>query len=124
MISIPTVFKGAALGIGMIAGLASSALAQSGSEGEFTIHNNTSNNVVVGFYTNDGSGWSANWLSEQMVPGMTASAAFTADEGSCEQTFQVGWLGENGSEVMDDPIGIDICEASNVYLDDNEIYFD
>jgi hypothetical protein len=25
---------------------------------------------------------------------------------------------------MDDPISIDICASSNVYLEDNEIYFD
>jgi hypothetical protein len=25
---------------------------------------------------------------------------------------------------MDEPISIDVCAASNVYLDDNEIYFD
>lgn len=95
-----------------------------GSEGYFQIYNNTENNVVVGFYTNDGSGWSDNWLGGELHPGDNAQATFTADTGNCAQTFQVGWLGENGSEVMDEPIAIDICEASNVYLDDNEIYFD
>ena len=101
------------------------AMAQAtGSEGNFTIINKTAGNVVVGFYTNDGSGWSDNWLDAELKPGEEADAAFTADEGSCDQTFQVGWLGQDGSEVMDEPIDIDICEASNVYLDDNEIYFD
>jgi len=33
-------------------------------------------------------------------------------------------LGKNDSEVLDDVIGINICKASNVYLEDNEIYFD
>lgn len=100
------------------------AFAQSGSEGVFNIHNDTESNVLVGFYTNDGSGWSANWLSEDLDPGFMASAEFTAETGSCEQTFQAGWLGENGGEVMDEPHSIDICEASNVYLGDNEILFD
>ena len=27
---------------------------------------------------------------------------------------QVGWLGGDGSEVMDDPISIDVCDASNI----------
>lgn len=53
------------------------ALAQgTGSEGYFEIHNNTGENIVVGFCTNDGTGWSDNFA------------------------------------------------ASNVYVDDNEIYFD
>lgn len=101
-----------------------SAIAQTGAEGYFQIHNDTDANTVVGFYTNDGSGWSQNWLSEQIPPGGDATAEFTAETGSCEQVFQVGWLGEGGGEVMDDPIEIDICQASNVYLNDNEIYYD
>ena len=95
-----------------------------GSEGYFTIYNNTSGNVVVGFYTNDGSGWSDSWLSEALLPGEVAEAEFTADTGACDQAFTVGWLGENDTEVLDDTITINICEASNVYLDDNEIYYD
>lgn len=98
--------------------------AQSGSEGVFTIHNDTDGNVLVGFYTNDGSGWSANWLSDPLDPGQEASAEFTSEAGSCEQTFQAGWLGQDNSEVMDEPVDIDICEASHVYLGDNEISFD
>jgi hypothetical protein len=38
--------------------------------------------------------------------------------------LQVGWLGDDDSEVLDDPISIDICDASNVYLGDNEITYD
>ena len=95
-----------------------------GSEGYFQIYNNTANNVVVGFYTNGGDGWSDNWLSDLLVPGNDARAEFNADTGNCDQVFQVGWLGENDEEVLDEPIAIDICAASNVYLDDNEIYYD
>lgn len=105
--------------------LAGSALAQgTGSEGYFEIHNNTEVNTVVGFYTNDGSGWSQNWLDDIIEPEGSARAEFTADTGNCDQTLRVGWLGEDGTEVLDEPISIDICAASNVYLDDNEIYFD
>ena len=101
------------------------ALAQgTGSEGYFQIFNNTDGNIVVGFYTNDGSGWSDSWLDDALGPGESARAEFIADSGNCDQTLQVGWLGDDDSEVLDDPIGIDICAASNVYLDDNEIYYD
>ncbi|MTH98394.1 hypothetical protein [Roseibium sp. RKSG952] len=104
---------------------AGTALAQaSGSEGYFNIYNNTSGNVVVGFYTNDGSGWSDNWLGSELPPGDSVEAEFIADSGSCDQVLQVGWLGENDEEILDDPISINICDASNVYLDDNEIYYD
>lgn len=100
--------------------------AGTGSEGYFTIYNNTDNNVVVGFYTNDGSGWSENWLSDdlEIVPGEGAEVEFVSDSGECGQTFAVGWLTNDGGETIDDPINIDICDASNVYLDDNEIYYD
>jgi hypothetical protein len=109
----------------MSALVSTAAFAQgSGAAGVFTIHNDTSNNTVVGFYTNDGSGWSNNWLPAQMAPGQSGDAAFNAQTGACEQTFRVGWLGEDGSEVMDDPISINICEATNVYLGDNDITFD
>ena len=101
------------------------ALAQgTGSEGFFEIHNDTDENTVIGFYTNDGSGWSDNWLSVDLEPGESAVAEFTADTGNCEQLLRVGWLGEGDTEVLDDPIRIDICDASNVYLGDNEITFD
>ncbi len=106
------------------AALTAAAFGQSGSSGLFNVYNNTANNIVVGFYTNEGSGWSANWLDDDLNPGEAATAEFFEDTGSCDQLFQVGWLGEDDSEILDEPISIDICEATNVYLDDNEIYFD
>jgi hypothetical protein len=110
----------------LVVASATSALAQgTGSQGYFTIFNDTENNVVVGFYTNDGSGWSANWLGGvQIMPGQSGEAQFAADTGACDQVFAVGWLGSDGGEVVDEPISIDICAASNVYLNDNEIYYD
>ena len=84
----------------------------------------TEGNIAVGFYTNDGSGWSENWLGQELMPGASARAEFPADTRNCDQVFQIGWLGSDDSEVLDEPISIDICDASNVYLDDNEIYYD
>jgi len=99
--------------------------AGTGSEGYFQIYNDTEGNVLVGFYTNDGSGWSQNWIAGvEIMPGQNGRAEFHAASGACEQLFQAGWLGGDGSEVFDEPYSIDICEASNVYLGDNEISFD
>lgn len=117
-LSILSMIFGASLAV------SSAAFSQSGNEGKFTIHNKTDSNTVVGFYTNDGSGWSTNWLSEQLTPGQEAGAAFDAQSGACDQTLRVGWLGQSGGEVLDEPISIDICAASNVYVADNEIFFD
>jgi len=105
---------------------ATGALAGTGAEGVFTVHNDTENNVVSGFYTSedDGDTWSDNWLSIQIRPGESAEARFHANTGPCEQTLQVGWVGDGGGEVLDEPINIDICEASNVYLEDNDVSFD
>lgn len=104
---------------------ASTALAEgTGAQGVFTIHNSTDANTVTGFYTNGGDGWSPNWLSGRIAPGETAQAQFHANTGPCEQTFRVGWLGQDGGEVLDEPIDINICDASNVYLEDNDISYD
>lgn len=105
--------------------LGTSAHAQgTGSQGIFEIHNDTDANTVVGFYTNDGTGWSDNWLDEELAPGDRMQVEFTADTGACDQLLRVGWAADGGGEVLDDPISIDICAANNVYLDDNEISFD
>lgn len=111
-------------GLTLLAGSMTAFAQGTGSEGYFQIHNNTANNIVVGFYTNDGNGWSDNWLADALAPDEVAEAEFLADTGNCDQTLQIGWLGDDGSEVMDDPISIDICAASNVYMDDNEVYYD
>ncbi len=95
-----------------------------GSQGIFQVHNDTADNTIVGFYTNDGNGWSENWLAVEIAPGDQATAEFAAETGSCAQELMVGWLGEDGSEVLDEAFSIDICDASNVYLGDNDITYD
>jgi hypothetical protein len=102
------------------------ALGQTGAGGVFTIHNNTEDNILIGFYVSDDmETWSDNWLSQPMLPGESAGAEFVAESGSCINYIVTGWLGDDDqSEVLDDLIEVDICQASNLYLDDNEIYFD
>ena len=114
---------GALLCLGVLAG---PGLAQTGAQGVFTIHNDTEKNVIVGFYVStDAQTFSDNWLSDPLMPGEMAEAQFFAQSGACINYFAVGWLGADlESEVVDDPIEIDICEATNVYLGDNEIFFD
>ncbi len=121
-----SILKTTTLAAMLLAAGALGALAQgTGSEGYFQLYNDTENNVLIGFYTNDGSGWSQNWIEgAEIHPGEDGRAEFTADTGACEQTFSAGWLGSDDSEVIDDPISINICDASNVYLGDNEISFD
>ena len=77
---------------------ATGAFAGTGAEGVFTVHNDTETNVVSGFYTSedDGETWSDNWLSIQIRPGESAEASFHANTGPCEQTLQVGWVGDGG----------------------------
>lgn len=119
-----TILSGSAAVLSLL--LTTGALAGTGADGVFTIYNDTESNVVSGFYTSedDGDSWSANWLSIQIRPGETAEARFHANSGPCEQVVQVGWVGQDGGEVLDEPVGIDICEANNVYLEDNDISFD
>lgn len=114
--------RAAALGLSLLVALP--AFAGTGRDGYFDLHNNTNNNIVVGFYTNDGGGWSDNWLDEELGPGQRVTVEFTAPTGPCDQTLRVGWLAAGGGEVVDDPFDINICDASNVYLDDNQIYYD
>ena len=80
--------------------------------------------MAVGFFGNDGPGWSDHWLGDEITPAQSGTARFTANTGACDQLFQAGWLGADGSKILEEPISIDICAASNVYLDDNDIYHD
>lgn len=119
-------FRPALAAAALLSLLATGAQAQSGSEGVFTLVNDTDNNLLVGFYTSeDADAFSDNWLGEALLPGEAAEAEFFADSGPCVQYFVAGWLGSDmETEVLDDIIEIDICEASVVYLADNEIYFE
>jgi hypothetical protein len=57
-------------------------------------------------------------MTDSLMSGDSALTERGAICGPCEQVFAMDWLGANGSEM------IDICDASNVYLGDNEITYD
>ncbi len=98
-----------------------------GAEGYFQLYNATEGNVLVGFYTSPdgGENYTGNWLEVAVFPGENGQATLPGESGPCDQIFVASWLGGDGeTEVFDDPISINICEASNVYLGDNEIYYD
>ncbi|MFN4057993.1 MAG: hypothetical protein ACK4HW_07410 [Roseinatronobacter sp.] len=102
------------------------AFAQTGAQGIFSVHNDTQGSVVVGFYVSDDlDSFSDNWLEDPIMPGEAFEAQFFADSGACINYFVIGWLGADlNSEVLDDPVEIDICQATNVYLEENGISFD
>jgi hypothetical protein len=93
-----------------------------GGWGNFAIHNQ-SNYIITGFYTDEGDGWSANWLREQIGAGDSAEMQFTRD-GPCDINFRVGWLTTSGGEEMGEPWQIDICNAHNVYFSDSKVTYD
>ena len=109
----------------LLSATAGAAAEGTGAQGYFQLHNDTQGNILIGFYTNDGSGWSDNWIDGiQIMPGQSGTAEFLAPEGACAQELAAGWLGNDGSEIIDEPFSIDICDATNVYLGDNEISYD
>lgn len=109
----------------IVASTVNLAAQATGSEGYFGLHNDTGNNILIGFYTNDGSGWSDNWLDEDLAPGNSITVEFIADTGACAQSLRAGWLGsDQESEILDEPFNIDICDTNNVYLRDNDIVYD
>ena len=115
------------LAASLAATAAGAAFAQgTGSDGYFELYNDTESNILVGFYTSeDAEAWSANWIDgTEIMPGEGGSAEFLTESGNCLQYFSASWMGADGSEVFDEAIEIDVCEASNVYLGDNEISYD
>lgn len=93
----------------------------SGQWGAFTLHNN-SEYTIAAFYTNEGSGWSRNWLSEQIGPGEAIDLEFNDKSGPCEADFKVSWVGHT-SNVVEDWSG-DFCQITNLYLGNTDATFD
>ena len=104
----------------------SPALAQgTGAKGYFNIYNVTVGHEIVGFYTNEGHGWTTNWLTaETLTVGEGAVAQFQPGAVTCQQTFTVGWRSTAGREIRGHPVAINICDATNVYLGIDKLSFD
>src|SRR5438105_4871879 len=78
------------------------ASAYAGNNVSFTIHN-TSGYIISSFQTNDGDGWSTNWLGgDQVGAGESAPLEFTAD-GPCKIQLRVSWRTTDGGQEVGDP---------------------
>ncbi len=88
----------------------------------FTIHNQ-SDYIINGFFIADGGDVGPNWMDFELNGDESADMAFSYD-GPCEIEFVLGWLGEDGSTLLGDNTSIDICEASNIYFDGSQAYYD
>lgn len=99
--------------------------AGTGEDGYVQIHNNAKSTVLIGFYTESGSELSENWLDADLQPASKVTVDFDASEGTCAKMFVAGWLAdENESEDLDEAISIDICKATNIYIDDDSLTVD
>lgn len=99
------------------------AHAQETTKGQLTVHNNTEGNVVIGLYTNGGKGWSTNWLETELMPNETTQLILRGEDELCDQLLQLGWLGANKAELLDEPQNVDLCTVTEFYLTDSETYF-
>ena len=96
-----------------------------GAQGYVKIYNSTPGYVVTGFYTNAGHGWTHDWLNDiVLTPGQGAKAEFSSAPPACTQRVRVGWRSTAGREIRGHPVTVNICDVSNVYFAENEIYFD
>ena len=105
---------------------AQSTLAEgTGAKGYVNIINSTPGFVITGFYTNAGHGWTRDWLTNvRLTPGELAVAQFSTAPPKCHQRVRVGWLSTAGREKRGHPISVNICNVSNVYFAQREIFFD
>lgn len=96
-----------------------------GAEGFVNIYNSSPGFVVTGFYTNGGHGWTRDWLTDVILtPGEGAVAQFRSAPPACHQRVKVGWRSAAGHEVRSHPVAVNICDVSNIYFAQEEIFFD
>lgn len=94
----------------------------SGAWGHFTLHNQSSSYTIDGFYTNEGDGWSSNWMSVQLAAGDSVDMEFNNKSGPCTAQFKVSWVGTGNSVVED--WQADFCKITNLYMLDTGATFD
>ena len=96
--------------------------ANAGENVSFKIHNE-SDYIISAFQTNDGDGWSSNWLNGSTVgAGAAEDLEFTQD-GPCEIKLRVSWRTTDGGQEVGDPWDIDICKAKDVYFDGKKVTY-
>ncbi|PSC06655.1 hypothetical protein SLNSH_02280 [Alsobacter soli] len=88
----------------------------------FTIKN-TSKYIISSFQTNEGHGWSKNWLRGEVGAGQSRSLEFLRD-GPCDIEVRVGWRTTDGGQVIGDAWNIDICDAQTVYFDGRKVTYE
>lgn len=109
----------------LIAGLAlaMSAGASQAENYSFNIKN-TSSYIISAFQSNEGDGWSKNWLDgDQVGAGETQPLQFNQD-GPCEVQIKVSWRTTDGGQTEGEPWNIDICKAKTVYFDGEKVTYD
>jgi len=98
------------------------ANAYAGNNVEFTIHNSSSY-IISAFQTNDGDGWSNNWLGgDQVDAGEKADLKFVAD-GPCDIQLRVSWRTTDGGQQVGEPWDINICDAKDVFFDGKKVTY-
>lgn len=96
-----------------------------GADGQVKIFNSSPGFTITGFYTNDGSGWTRDWLGhETLTPGEGAVAQFRSAPPTCHQHVRAGWRSASGHEFRGHAIRVNICGLSNIYFAQEETYFD
>jgi hypothetical protein len=101
--------------------LASVSLPASADNYNFYLHNRSDGWVINGFYTNDGGGWSSNWLSSRVGSGRSTPMRWNSQSGSCRVQFRVSWV-DWGSQTFN----MDWCRnrPSNVYMQNEGFTWD
>ena len=84
---------------------------------------NESKYIISSFQTNEGKGWSKNWLDGDVDAGETMDMQFLKD-GPCAIQVRVGWRTEDGGQEVGEPWNIDICKAHTVYFDGDKVTYD
>ena len=107
----------------LLAGLFAAALsgpAMAGSWADFLLQNE-SRFTITAFYTNEGNGWSKNWLhgGNAVRHGENIEMRFAAEDGPCDVDFEI--VAADGFKY--EYTG-DFCKISTLYVYDKTVKFD
>lgn len=110
------------MGVGIVAMATLASASAYAGQLKFKIEN-SSNYIISSFQTNEGSGWSKNWLSGEIHGGEATNMKFFED-GPCQVQVRVGWRTTDGGQEVGEPWNIDICDAKVVYFDGNKVTYE